>query len=232
VRSCSAATAVSSSSGPSRHENGRPRGASRLQCRDERVRPPRDHLRLSLAASVGVAEQPVRAGAGIRAKPVADVAAQPGWDAEPGRQRRQPAGWPRGRVLRGPADAERPSSAGEDHRTDLVVSADGVEDVTQRRLERPLSPLPRSGRFSTPVRPVQRNHGHWTPIRQGKSAATAFAIHHQTLARLSERSVSKVASPIGDFVVMEVVTRRLQEILVARSEICCCVSVREEELGG
>jgi hypothetical protein len=51
-----------------------PGRAARLQGRDERVRPARDHLVAGAAvASVDVAEQAVRAGRRVRAEPVADV---------------------------------------------------------------------------------------------------------------------------------------------------------------
>ena len=53
-----------------------PGGAARLQRRDHRVRPARDHLRLPLAPPVDVAEQPLRAGRRAGPQPVAHVGGQ------------------------------------------------------------------------------------------------------------------------------------------------------------
>src|SRR5215471_17824920 len=47
---------------PHRIQHRRPRRAARLQRRDHRVRPARDHLRLPLPAPVDVTEQTARAG--------------------------------------------------------------------------------------------------------------------------------------------------------------------------
>ena len=53
-----------------------PRGAPGLQRGDERVGPTRDQLRVVLGPAVDVAEQPLRAGRGVRAQPRADVHGQ------------------------------------------------------------------------------------------------------------------------------------------------------------
>ena len=50
-----------------------PRGAAGFQRGDDRVRPARDHLRLSLPAPVDVAEQPARAGRRAGPQPAAHI---------------------------------------------------------------------------------------------------------------------------------------------------------------
>jgi hypothetical protein len=53
-----------------------PGRAARLQRRDDRVRPARDHLRLAFPAPVDVAEQTLRAGHRTRAQPAAHIGGQ------------------------------------------------------------------------------------------------------------------------------------------------------------
>jgi hypothetical protein len=50
-----------------------PRGTARLQRRDHRVRPARDHLRLPLPAAIDVAKQPARAGGRAGPQPVTHI---------------------------------------------------------------------------------------------------------------------------------------------------------------
>ena len=58
---------------PHRVQQRGPRGAAGFQGGDERVRPARDQLGVALPAAIDVAEQPFRAGRGVRAQPRADV---------------------------------------------------------------------------------------------------------------------------------------------------------------
>ena len=72
---------------PDRIQRQRPRGAARLQRREHRIGPARDHLRVPLPPRVTVAEQPLRAGGGVRPQPVADLGGQPDPAVVPGRKR-------------------------------------------------------------------------------------------------------------------------------------------------
>ena len=100
-RSWAAVTAVASSvwAEPHRVEHRSPRRAPGFQRGDERVRPARDHLRLTLAAAVGVAEQPLRAGRRVRAQPRAahrrparSARRPPAGQRQPGQRPAQPTG--------------------------------------------------------------------------------------------------------------------------------------------
>ena len=74
---------------PDRVQRQRPRRAARLQCRHDRVRPARDHLRVPLPARVGMAEQAVRAGLRVGPQPVAHIDRQPDPAVRPGRERQR-----------------------------------------------------------------------------------------------------------------------------------------------
>ncbi len=107
-----------------------PRGAARPQRRDEGVRPARDELLVSLPARVAVAEQPLRAGLGVRAQPVAHVARQPDPAVVPagsGRRRQRPPQ---------PAD---PDLAAVQRVVDAAVPAPALR--LQRQLRQHVHPL-------------------------------------------------------------------------------------------
>ena len=95
---------------PDRIQRQRPRGAARLQRRDQRVRPARDHLRVPLPPRITVAEQPLRAGGRVRPQPVAHIHRQPDPPVRPGRQRqaRQRPAQPRDLHLAARSPRHRP----------------------------------------------------------------------------------------------------------------------------
>ena len=92
-----------------------PARAPALQRRDERVGPARDHLRGALRPAVHMAEQPVRAGPGVRAQPRRDV-----------RRQRDPPVYPRQRQ-----PGHRPAQPGE-------VRPPGVQPVVQATVPAPV----------------------------------------------------------------------------------------------
>jgi hypothetical protein len=112
-----------------------PGGTARLQHRDHRVRPARDHLRLALRAAVNMAEQPLRAGGRVRPQPVAHIH----------RQHQPPASGPRQRQLR-----QRPAQP-----PDLDPAV--VHRVIQRPMTAPVLRRQRQAR-QRPDRPVRAQH--------------------------------------------------------------------------
>jgi hypothetical protein len=125
---------------PHRVQHRGPRGPPRLQRRDHRIRPARDHLRLPLPAPVDVAEQPLRAGRRARPQPVAHI----------GGQHQPPIGRPRQRQGRHrpaqPADGE---PAMIDRVIQRAVAAPVLRGQRQpgQRLHRPIRAQHRIGQL-------------------------------------------------------------------------------------
>ena len=154
------------------------------------VRPARDHLRVSPAPRVAVAEQPPRAGPRVRPQPVADVDGQPDPAVRPGRQRH------RGERAAQPRELDLPAA---DRVIDCAVTAAAL------RLQRQLASMftrcglhstasassnsasarPVRHRYSSPRNPVSTLRAcptprpSWKPSSsQGILNATATACHH------------------------------------------------------
>ena len=162
-----------------------PRGAARPERRDERVWPARDELLVPLPARVAVAEQPLRAGLGVRAQPVAHVGRQPDPAVVPARQRQARQRRPQPpdpdlaavqRIVQAavPAPALRLQRQLRQHVHPLQPAGEGVARLEQCIAAQPqravqLTPEPRQPRHPAvrlvPVLTPGHNESHQPPSR-------------------------------------------------------------------
>ena len=169
-----------------------PGGAARLQRRDHRVRPARDHLRLALPAAVDMAEQPLRAGRRVRPQPVAHIYRQPdppvgargsGSPASDRRSRpmRSGRGSQRHTARHGRAGALAPATA-------PPASGPARPRTAPRQPARTAHRPGRPGRLEIQPEPRQRGQGLDTSGCSSKLSITAFVAIICPLARTHDHA--------------------------------------------